>query len=339
MVYIGIDIGKRFHIMSAIGQYGEELSPPQKYDANSAGLSELTEKIRLLAEVYGEAVLGMEATGHYWYVPFRYLSSKGYRVYCLNPHKTKALRTLWGYDKTKTDDIDCLAIAEVLRIRRLDDSSPLDTELLGLKQLTRTRAMLMKFRKQAKMRLRNLLDQAFPEYETHFTNIFGKGSLAVLKRYPTPTRLLAEPFDDLLASVKEDTHKQFRKEKLEQIIESAKTSCGICFSDDYYELQIKLLVGQIEFLNEQIAQIDERLSGFVNERHSNLLTIPGLGSVALGKIVAEIGDVRRFKNISSLVSYAGLAPRCISRERQSAVNLIYQSKGLRSCVIPFITLQ
>lgn len=96
MVYIGIDIGKRFHIMSAIGQYGEELSPPQKYDANSAGLSELTEKIRLLAEVYGEAVLGMEATGHYWYVPFRYLSSKGYRVYCLNPPEDKGPANIMG---------------------------------------------------------------------------------------------------------------------------------------------------------------------------------------------------------------------------------------------------
>lgn len=37
-------------------------------------------------------------------------------------------------------------------------------------------------------------------------------------------------------------------------------------------------------------------------------TIPGIGLVAAATILAEIGDIYRFKNASSLVAYAGIDP-------------------------------
>ena len=43
-----------------------------------------------------------------------------------------------------------------------------------------------------------------------------------------------------------------------------------------------------------------------------LTTLPGVGSAIAGKLIAEIGDIRRFPNADKLASFAGIAPKRFS---------------------------
>ena len=156
---------------------------------------------------------------------------------------------------------------------------------------------------------------------------------------PTPTRLLAETLRRPSRVCQGRYSQAVSKGKTRaKSSNRQRTSRGICFSDDYYELQI-----QASRWSDRISQRtdcpDRRTSIWVavNERHSNLLQYRlGPGSVALGKIVAEIGDARRFKNISVIGVVCWTRPLVVSvwGTSISGEHSLYQSKGLRSCVIP-----
>ena len=66
---------------------------------------------------------------------------------------------------------------------------------------------------------------------------------------------------------------------------------------------------------EKAQQIEDELQALVEEESARdsdcalLQTIPGVGAFTALLVKAEIGDIRRFKHSSQLISYAGLAPR------------------------------
>lgn len=66
----------------------------------------------------------------------------------------------------------------------------------------------------------------------------------------------------------------------------------------------------LELLNKQIKGVDKTISSTnIMRRNSVLLkSVPGIGEFASLLIEAEIGDIRRFRDPKSLVSYAGLCP-------------------------------
>lgn len=74
------------------------------------------------------------------------------------------------------------------------------------------------------------------------------------------------------------------------------------------------MVEQIEFIEEQIAVIEEAINQVMEEMRPDpdtpyrhvLETIPGIGPVLAAAIIGEVGDISRFPNAKALVAYAGL---------------------------------
>lgn len=75
------------------------------------------------------------------------------------------------------------------------------------------------------------------------------------------------------------------------------------------------LISHIAFLDKQIAevvhQISDHLDGHpdLRKQHELLQSIVGIGSLTATRILAEAGDVRRFRDARALAAYAGLTPR------------------------------
>lgn len=71
----------------------------------------------------------------------------------------------------------------------------------------------------------------------------------------------------------------------------------------------------IRFLDQQIAaglrQITDHLEGHPDLRtqHELLTSIPGIGTLTAVRILAEAGDLRRFRDARAVAAYAGLRPR------------------------------
>lgn len=73
---------------------------------------------------------------------------------------------------------------------------------------------------------------------------------------------------------------------------------------------IENLVDVIEVLDEQIKKTERMMKPIAQNNYYALLlqTIPGIGEISAVLILGEIGDIKRFGNPKSLVSYAGLCP-------------------------------
>jgi transposase len=78
---------------------------------------------------------------------------------------------------------------------------------------------------------------------------------------------------------------------------------------------INQMMREWEYLQKQLEAINARLKAFAKkapnpekEARAVLKTIPGVGTVTVDVVIAEVGDVTRFRNSKQVVAYAGLAP-------------------------------
>jgi transposase len=77
------------------------------------------------------------------------------------------------------------------------------------------------------------------------------------------------------------------------------------------ELQVQLareLVTRCRSLNREIAELDQELERRTAQTAPALLELPGCAAVTAAKLLAEIGDVERFKSDAQLARHAGVAP-------------------------------
>ena len=65
-LYVGIDIGKFFRIACFLDEGGNQIEL-FKFGNTHQGFSELEKLIKGFSPLDDEPILGMEATGHYWF--------------------------------------------------------------------------------------------------------------------------------------------------------------------------------------------------------------------------------------------------------------------------------
>ena len=73
----------------------------------------------------------------------------------------------------------------------------------------------------------------------------------------------------------------------------------------------QLLLGQLDFVIAQVAEMESRLKDLVEitPEMKLLRTLPGVGIILSSTIVLEIGDIERFPSAEHLAAYAGTTPR------------------------------
>ena len=308
MIYAGIDIAKNNHVIGATDKRGKIVCKPMQFTNSTSGFDRCVTYLDGLGASKSDLTVGMEATGHYWLALFCRLQDEGYVVTVINPIRTDAMRRFKGSSRVKTDMVDCILIAETLRCGDFKPSKLGDEAMIELKQLTRLHQELKGNVADLKRQIIVALDQVFPEYDSIFSNTFGESSKAFLRRCPTPEECLSIRVDSLAKTLKRASHGKLGRKKADEIKGIAKTSCGISVATSAFSFQIKLLINQIDFIEGQIEEVEEKIRTGLDAIEPLILTIPGIGYTIGAQIVSEIGDVNRFHNASSIVKYAGLNP-------------------------------
>jgi transposase len=157
-----------------------------------------------------------------------------------------------------------------------------------------------------KQRLIAVLDKIFPEYDSMFSDIFIKSSKVLLKNAPTPEEILEFDLSELSQLLNTASRGHFGVSKARELKSAAENSFGITIALDAFRLELRLLMEQIEFIEAHVAQIDLKVSEYMENIQTDITTIPGIGNVLGASILAEIGDISRFSNPKKLVAYAGL---------------------------------
>ena len=306
MYIIGIDIGKNHHEASIVSPKGRQIGHSLRFATTHKGADSL---ISFIFKNIGDSpcVFGMEATGHYWYPIYSFLKFKGYTIYVINPIQSDSLRKMY-IRQTKNDSIDSFLIAEVIRFGQFEATSMADENILAMRQLCRYRDSVVSSRTEIKLRISTIMEQIFPEYEKQFSSLWLGTSMGILEKYLTPENIENAPIDELFEIIKDKSHNRLTKAKAISIKEAAADTFGIKIAQDAFSFQLKKLIDRMNFLDKQIEALDCQILEYYEKFDCYLHTIPGIGMIAAATILAEIGDIHRFKNSSALVAFAGIDP-------------------------------
>lgn len=325
MFYLGIDVGKNTHVASLLDDSSKPVFKAFSFSNSTQGASSLLDKLSSFSKK--DISIGMEATGHYWLSIYSFLIDNGFVVHVVNPIQTDGWRKGTEIRKRKTDVIDSVLIADLIRYGDFVETSLSDENTLSLRNLSRFRSYLVSSISDLKRKVICVLDQVFPEYQAVFSDVFGKTSKELLLHLQT-----AEDFEHITSKqlnkiLKNVSRKDFAKNKLTQISELAKDSFGLTFCRDSFSLQLKMLIAQIQFIEAQVFDVENEMQLILDKLDSPITSIPGIACVTAATILGEIGDISRFSNASKLAAYAGIDATVSQSGKYSSTNNKMSKRG------------
>ena len=302
MYYCGIDVAKRKHAIALLDEHGRPVQHALTIENTRAGFDQL---LQALAGLNGPVLIGLEATGHYWWALYDDLTHHEHRVVVLNALQVHAFRKS-GVRKVKSDRTDAVWIAEFLRFSQPEPAKPTTAVFLQLKDVSRFRYHLSDQIGDCKRKLLSVLDRVFPEYETLFSSVFLTTSRQLLTQAVSPQALADFDLHELTELLHTASRGRFDRAKADALQTLAKQSVGVRFLADAAQLQVRCLLGQIDLLEEQRQLVDDALAQLMAQVPQHLTSIPGVGSTTGAALLAEIGDIQRFDAPEKLVAYAGI---------------------------------
>ena len=304
MYFLGIDIGKNTHVASMIGEDGKSVFRAFSFSNTTDGGESLLARLSDIAPE--ELEIGLEATGHYWLALYSFLHDRGYNLRVINPIQTDGWRKGVEIRRRKTDVIDSLLIAELIRYGDFIETRLPEEAALSLKHLTRFRSYLVDSISDLKRKVICVLDQVFPEYQSVFSDIFGKTSKEILLQFSSPADLeevSADTLAELLAAL---SRKKLGFETAEKLSTVASKSFGVTFCRNSFTFQLRMLIEQIKYIESQVKDTEVEINAIMLDLASPITTIPGIGKTLGAVILGEIGSIERFDNPAKLVAFAGI---------------------------------
>lgn len=329
MFYLGIDIGKRTHVASVMDEGGKIVLKGFSFPNSSEGGHSLLIRLRTISDDPAHFLAGMEATGHYWLALFSFLDNADYFIHVINPIQTDGWRKGTEIRKRKTDIIDSVLIADLIRYGSFEDTTLANEDMFSLRQLTRYRSYLVGTAGDFKRKIIAVLDQVFPEYDTVFSKVgvFGKASKAALLEYSTPDAFNDITADDLAETLRLASRNRVGLIKAEALKTAASKSFGIRFAQDAFTFQLRSMIEQLNFLEMQIKQTEEEITQLMVSINSVIETVPGIGSTNGATILGEIGDIHKFSNPKKLVAYAGIDASISQSGQFDATHNVMSKRG------------
>jgi len=306
MYFLGIDIGKNNHVASLIGEDGRPVFRAFSFSNTTEGGESLLAKLSSHGVGSGELAVGLEATGHYWLAVYSFLRDKGYKLHVINPIQTDGWRKGVEIRKRKTDVIDSLLIAELVRYGDFIEARLPQEAILSLRNLTRFRSYLVDSISDLKRKVICVLDQVFPEYQSMFSNVFGTTSKEILLQFSSPAELESVSADTLAELLAGLSRKKLGMGKAEELGRAASTSFGVTFCRDSFTFQLRLLIEQIKYIESQVKDTEAEIKRIMGTLCSPITTVPGVGKTLGAVTLGEIGDINKFDHASKLVAFAGI---------------------------------
>ena len=314
MISVGIDVSKGKSTICMLKPYGELIKKPFEVEHTE---NELEDLVRLLQSFDTEIRVVLEATGIYHIPVLNYLQENQIFVAVINPYEMKKY-SYRGLRRIKTDKHDSITIANFgidnwFHLKNYELSSKIYTEL---KFLGRQYRHYMKLRVDSVLGLTHLLDHTMPGIKgilTGWTEYNGKDKLSdfieEFWHYELITRQTENQFrKSYSAWAKKKGYNQSHTKAIE-IYKLAKRSIPILSSQIP---SVRLLILEAVKVLRNITNTLMNILSQMRELAESLPEYPivcsmsGVGRVLSLKLIAEIGDVRRFHSGKALVAYAGI---------------------------------
>lgn len=315
MISVGIDVSKGKSTVCMLKPYGEVVASPFEVMHIESSVQKLVEQIQALE---GEVKVVMEATGAYHLPLLDSFKQAGIFVSTVNPLAMKKYASM-GLRKGKTDKLDALRIANygIDNWFKLENYIVPEEVYAQLRILGRQYYHYINMKVQSKLSLTHLIDRTMPgikrlirssrsdepkkdklndfvEEYWHWDNIAKKSERRFITNYCSWAK-------------KKGYHASEAKAKA--IYDMARDGIPTLPSDaastKMLTLEAVRILKEINRTLETILTQMQELATALPE-YGVVRAMKGVGDVLASKLIAEIGDVRRFHSGSALVAYAGI---------------------------------
>jgi transposase len=316
---VGVDVHRQTNTVCLMDQAGHLLGARRTIDNNRVGAEVLVQQLaqQMAQGDFDTIQIAAEATGWYWWHFFQTLARDPtvqpwpLQLYPLNPRLTANFAKTY-VDRDHTDLNDAFVIADRLRMGRdLPPPYQLDARYLAVRLLTRYRFHIIHALSREKAYALSILYLKASEYGRlkPFANLFGAASRAVLQEFASLEQIATMPFDELVEwlDVRGKRHFADPQHNARILQQVARDSYVL---PDALTLPVHQVLGlclqHITFLEGQLKRLDSAIAEKVALIPHTLETIPGIGPVFAGGLVAELGDIARFEfDQAKVAKFAG----------------------------------
>ena len=310
MKYVGIDIGKERHAVGAIDDEGQVVLHSQFFAGDAGGYAALTGLLRKLGPKADVAV-AMESTGHYGKLLAHRLREDGWTVHIFNPALTAAAAKT-DLRGRKSDKLDALIIAHVLRDGRRNQSQPASPDEERLKALGRQRSLLISQRTNCKNHLTALLDVLFPELAKTVKTTFSATHLALVENFPSAVSVAGADIRTLTKVLQTASRGQQGRDDALALKKTAQTSLARLRTNAGEEFAAQQTAAIIRAYDGQIERVEQEMQACTSSVATLLMSIKGSGKVQPFVIAGELGNLERFQGpnmTNRVLAFAGSEPR------------------------------
>ena len=311
---VGIDVSKGKSTVVVMRPFGEVVASP--YDVGHTE-SELKELAKFLKSLPGETRVLMEYTGHYYEPIARYLHEAGIFVSVVNAiiahdYTKNTMR------KVKTDKKDAIKLANMAidHWLNLQEYIPEDEIRQTLKICNRQYNQYNKLKIMLKNNLIALIDQTFPNVNKLFSSPARKSDGHekwvdfALKFWHCECvcGISERQFKDKYERWCKRNGYYYTSDKAEDIYATACGNIGLLPMCESTKILITQAIVQLQKIEETLTVLKcemQRLSSSLPE-YDIVMSLYGVGDILGPQLIAEIGDINRFKSKKSLIAFAGI---------------------------------
>jgi transposase len=318
-IFIGIDVSQATNTVHAMDSSGGKLWR-RTYENSMSGSNELVGHLLETRDTHHAAFfsIGLEATGCYGDLISMFLREtdripavqKSVRV--LNPKQVSRFKKSYS-ELPKTDDVDAFVIADSLRFGRIGQKGTvMEDKYLALQKLTRSRYRVAKDLGREKNRYLQTLFLKFSvmAQDSAFSNNFGETAMDLVNEFESVDQIAYTPLEELAEFLNRHGKSHFVDSDAlaKEIQKAAKSSYRLPKAvQDSVNQVLAMQTQTIRFYTHQLKDYDELIEAQMSGIPNTLVSVKGIGPVYSAGILAEIGDVTRFKDQAALANYAGLS--------------------------------
>ena len=308
---VGIDVSMGKSTIAIISTDGEVISEPFEIEHTKSGFNLVLEKIKNIPKDNVKFV--MESTGNYCKSLLKIIIDNGYFVTVENPLTIKKYCDI-NIRKVKTDKKDALKIAcyGSERWHKLIRYTPSDEIYSELRFLSRQYDEQMSLKVMKKIHLSGLIEVTFPGLK----KIFNGDSLYMLmldiyKKYYHPSLVLSKSKSSFIKDVEKISKKTGHRIGT-RVAEEMYSLANECIPSSPCNESTQLAVSNCVLLLQNLEEITNNIIAKMDElarklpEFETVSNMSGVGNKIRARLIAEIGDVRRFKNSNCLIAYAGI---------------------------------
>ncbi len=313
---VGIDVSKGKSTVTIRRPGDVVVLAPRDYCHTQSSINDLITTIKSLE---GETKVCMEHTGRYYEPVASWLSSAGIFVSAVNPWLIKDFGNE-SIRAPKTDKADARKIARFAldRWAKLPQYNRMDELRNQLKTMNRQFGFYMDQKTAMKNNLIALLDQTFPGANSFFdSSARSDGSqkwVDFVYTYWHVDCVRGKSLEDFTEHYQKWCKRKgynFNLRKAEEVYLATADLIAVFPKDDNTKLLIRQAVNLLNVASETVETLRIKMNQAASQlpEYSVVMEMDGVGSTLGPQLIAEIGDVTRFKHRGALTAFAGVDPR------------------------------